>query len=51
VTKQLAMGLTYKKIAGQMDISYETMKKHLKNIYCKLKVKNKIGGLNKVKLL
>ena len=47
----LSMGLTYQKIAMKMDISHETVKMHLKNIYRKLNVQNKIEALRKVKLL
>lgn len=47
----LAVGLTYEKIAQQMEVSHETVKMHLKNIYRKLQVQNKIEALQKVKLL
>lgn len=47
----LSKGLTYEKIAKTMGISHETVKMHLKNIYRKLKVQNKIEALKKVKLL
>jgi len=47
----LSKGLTYKKTAEQMGVSHETIKKHLKNIYRKLNVQNKIEALNRVKLL
>ena len=51
VVQFLSIGLTYEKIAIKMEISHETVKKHLKNIYRKLKVQNKIEALQKVKLL
>jgi LuxR family maltose regulon positive regulatory protein len=51
VVQRLSMGLTYGKIAVQMGVSHETVKMHLKNIYRKLKVQNKIEALHKVKLL
>jgi RNA polymerase sigma factor (sigma-70 family) len=51
VVQLLAMGLTYEKIGVKMEISHETVKMHLKNIYRKLKVQNKIEALQKVKLL
>lgn len=51
VINLLAIGLTYKRIASRLHISSETVKKHLKNIYRKLKVQNKIEALHKVKLL
>jgi len=41
-------GLPNKTIAGQLQISSETVKKHLKNIYGKLQVSNKIEALNKL---
>lgn len=47
----LAKGLTYKEIANQLEVTSETIKMHLKNIYRKLKVQNKIEALQKVKLL
>ena len=47
----LSTGLTYEKIAAQLKVGHETVKKHLKNIYRKLDVQNKIEALNKVKLL
>ena len=47
----LSKGMTYKEISGQIGTSTETVKKHLKNIYKKLKAKNKIDALNKVNLL
>lgn len=51
VMQLLSMALTYEKIAVQMQVRHETIKMHLKNIYRKLKVKNKIEALQKVKLL
>jgi two-component system, NarL family, response regulator LiaR len=47
----LSKGMTYKEIAEKMEVSSETVKKHLKNIYRKLNVQNKIGALNRVELL
>jgi two-component system, NarL family, response regulator LiaR len=47
----LSKGMTYKEIAEKMEVSSETVKKHLKNIYRKLNVQNKIGALNRAKLL
>jgi len=46
-----AKGLTRNEIADQLVISSETVKKHSQNIYKKLKVKNKIGALRKMKWL
>jgi DNA-binding CsgD family transcriptional regulator len=51
VLQLLSLGLSYKKISVQMNIGHETVKMHLKNIYRKLEVKNKIEALQKVKLL
>ena len=51
VVQLLSIGLTYGNIAKQIDVSHETVKMHLKNIYRKLKAKNKIEALHKVKLL
>jgi RNA polymerase sigma factor (sigma-70 family) len=51
VVQLLSMGLTYEKIAAKINVTHETVKMHLKNIYRKLKVQNKIGALQKVKLL
>lgn len=51
VLQLLSKGSTYKEISKPMNVSPETVKKHLKNIYRKLKVQNKIEALNKVKLL
>jgi DNA-binding CsgD family transcriptional regulator len=51
VVELLSLGLTYEKIAERLDVSHETVKMHLKNIYRKLKVQNKIEALQKVKLL
>lgn len=47
----LSKGLVYKQIADELFISHETVKKHLKNIYQKLQVQNKIEALNKLKML
>jgi len=51
VLQLLSKGFTYKEISEPMEVSPETVKKHLKNIYRKLKVQNKIEALQKVKLL
>lgn len=51
VLQLLAKGITYSEIARQLDITHETVKKHLKNIYRKLRVSNKIEALTKWKLL
>ena len=51
VVQLLSLGLTYEQIAKRMDVSHETVKMHLKNIYRKLNAQNKIEALQKVKLL
>ena len=51
VVRLLAQGLTYEHIALRIEVSHETVKMHLKNIYRKLKVQNKIEALHRVKLL
>jgi NarL family two-component system response regulator LiaR len=51
VLQLLAKGLLYKEIADSLSISRETVKKHLKNIYQKLHVQNKVEALNKFRLL
>jgi two-component system, NarL family, response regulator LiaR len=43
--------MLYKEIADTLSISRETVKKHLKNIYQKLHVQNKVEALNKYRLL
>lgn len=50
VLELLAKGLMYKEIARILNVGKETVKKHLKNIYQKLHVQNKIEALNKFKL-
>ena len=51
VLELLAKGLLYKEIADKLGVSHETVKKHLKNIYQKLHVQNKIEALKKMRLL
>lgn len=43
----LARGLTYREIGNNLSISPETVRKHVKNIYNKLHVQNKIEAVNK----
>lgn len=45
----LSEGLQYKEIGERLFISYETVKKHLKNIYQKLHVQNKVEATIKYK--
>ena len=51
VLQLLSKGLLYKEIASTLGVSTETVKKHLKNIYQKLHVQNKIEAINKFRLL
>ena len=51
VLELLSKGLLYKEMAEKLGVTHETIKKHLKNIYQKLHVQNKIEALNKFKLL
>lgn len=44
----LAKGLLYKEIALQLDISINTVKQHIHNIYEKLHVQNRTEALNKL---
>jgi DNA-binding NarL/FixJ family response regulator len=50
VLHQLAQGLMYKEIADAMTISTLTVKNHLKHIYSKLHVQNKVEAINKYRL-
>lgn len=49
VLQQLAQGLIYKEIGEKLFISHETVKQHIKHIYQKLHVQNKIEALNKLR--
>ena len=49
VLNRVAEGLIYKEIGERLFISHETVKKHLKNIYQKLHVQNKIEAVNKMR--
>jgi DNA-binding NarL/FixJ family response regulator len=51
VLELLSKGLLYKEIAEQLGVGTETVKKHLKNIYQKLHVQNKVEAVNKFRLL
>lgn len=51
VLNLIAKGLLYKEIADTLFISHSTVKKHLRNIYEKLHVQNKIEALNKFRFL
>ncbi|WP_166240980.1 response regulator transcription factor [Paenibacillus turpanensis] len=45
VLQYMALGLPNKAIARQLFISAETVKSHTRNIYAKLKVKNRIQAI------
>lgn len=47
----VSKGYLHKEIAHQLNISTETVKKHLGNTYKKLQARNKIEALNKLQLL
>lgn len=49
ITELLAQGMPYSEIANKIFLSVETVKTHIKNIYAKLHVKNKIEAINKIK--
>ena len=51
VLSQVAEGFIYKEIGERLFISHQTVKKHLKNIYQKLHVQNKIEAVNKMRRL
>ena len=51
VLQLLAKGCTRNQIAKKLFISDETVKIHIKNIYKKLKAKNKIDALIKTKMI
>ena len=45
----ISEGLIYKEIADRLFISPETVRKHVRNVYKKLHVQNKIEALNKLR--
>lgn len=47
VLELLAQGLLYKEIADKKNVTIDTIKKHIGNIYRKLQVSNKIEAINK----
>ncbi|MBC7873813.1 MAG: response regulator transcription factor [Ferruginibacter sp.] len=49
VLQHLSTGLIYKEIGEKLYISHETVKQHIKHIYQKLHVQNKIEALNKLR--
>ncbi len=44
----LAEGLRYKEIADELNISIETIRTHVRNIYKKLSVGSRTEALNKI---
>jgi len=46
VLAALAGGFLYKEISQQLSISIDTVKKHCKNIYQKLRVRNRTEAIN-----
>ncbi len=47
VLEKLAQGLIYKEIGNELDISPETVRKHVYHIYEKLHVNNRVEAVNK----
>lgn len=47
VLELLAQGFLYKEIADKKNVTIDTIKKHIGNIYRKLQVSNKIEAINK----
>jgi DNA-binding NarL/FixJ family response regulator len=43
----LSKGFLYKEIATDLGLSFQTVKKHIQNIYQKLQVQNKVEAMNK----
>jgi DNA-binding NarL/FixJ family response regulator len=51
ILRLLAKGMSRNQIATRLFVSPETVKKHLQNAYRKLKAKNKIEALRKMRWL
>lgn len=49
ILEQIAKGLSYDQISENLYISYSTAKKHVENIYRKMKVHNKVEALSKAR--
>lgn len=47
--QQLSMGLRYKEIADELNISVETVRTHIRNIYQKLQVQSRMEAINKLR--
>jgi NarL family two-component system response regulator LiaR len=46
ILKLLSMGLMYKEMAAMQNVNINTIKKHCKSIYKKLKVRNRTEAAN-----
>ena len=51
ILQLLAIGMNRNEIAAKLFISDETVKMHTKNLYRKLKARNKIDALIKMKMI
>jgi DNA-binding NarL/FixJ family response regulator len=51
VIRELSQGLYYKEIASKIFISPETVKKHVRSIYRKMGVRNRVEATNKYALI
>ena len=51
ILEQLSKGYRYKEIADQLYVSVETVRTHIRNIYEKLQVNNRVDALKKTGLL
>jgi DNA-binding NarL/FixJ family response regulator len=49
VLEHLSKGLSYEQIADNLFISYGTVRKHVENIYRKLKVNNRVEAIDRAK--
>jgi DNA-binding NarL/FixJ family response regulator len=49
ILELLAQGLLYKEIADRKEVTIDTIKKHVGNIYKKLHVNNKVEAINILK--
>jgi DNA-binding NarL/FixJ family response regulator len=49
IVNLVAQGCSNKQIAAKLFISEETVKKHLKNIFCKLNVANRVSAAMKLR--
>jgi DNA-binding NarL/FixJ family response regulator len=47
ILEMLAKGLIYKEISDQLNISSETVRKHVYNVYAKLHVTNRVEAVNR----